>query len=64
MEGGPSYKSLNVNSCKAKRRTTQVLDNLNEVRSLIIFQYGFILQWLLLGRSPKDSYDLAVKKKE
>ena len=32
MEVGPSYNSLNVNSCKAKHATTQILDNLNDVR--------------------------------
>ena len=38
MEVGPSYDSLNVNSCKAKYKTTQILDKLNEVITFIFIR--------------------------
>ena len=37
MEVGPYYDSLNVNSCKAKYKTTQLLDKLNEVKIFAIY---------------------------
>ena len=48
MEVGPYYDSLNVNSCKAKYKTTQVLDKLNEVRTFAIYsvrKYFAFLYW-------------------
>ena len=38
MEVCPSYDSLNVKSCKAKYKATQILDNLNEVGTSILIQ--------------------------
>lgn len=39
MEVGPYYDSLNVNSCRAKYKTTQALDQLNEVKTLHILHF-------------------------
>ena len=36
MEVGPSYGKLNVDSCQAKYNFTRALDNLSEVKHLII----------------------------
>ena len=38
MEFGPSYDTWNFSSCRAKYKTTQDLDKLNEVKKLIFTQ--------------------------
>ena len=37
VETGPSYTALNVTSCQAKYKTTNDLDNLNEVKKISFY---------------------------
>ena len=50
MQVSQPFDSININSCTAKHKTNQVLDNLNEVRTFLFIHWGLNLWQLLVGK--------------